>query len=62
MREYLTQTEAAKRLGLTKQRLWLLVEQGRIPHVTIAGRRLIPADRCIAPARRPPGRKPKRNR
>ena len=40
----ITQAEAARRLGVTRGRVWQLIAEGRLPTVEIAGTPLVPTD------------------
>jgi excisionase family DNA binding protein len=55
---YLTPTEVAAKLKISRQAVSQYMEQGRIPFVVIAGRRLIDSKDAKKPEARKPGRKP----
>ena len=54
----LTVTEVAQRLGVSPQRIRLLISQGRMPAQRVGPLWLIAESDAVLPAARPPGRVP----
>ena len=58
--ELLTPGEVAARLGITRQMVLKYMDDGRIPYITVAGRRLIDAKHSLEkPPPKRPGPKPR---
>lgn len=53
----ITLTDAAARLGVSRQQVGKYIDSGRIRAVEVAGRRLVVADKLTKPPARKPGPK-----
>jgi excisionase family DNA binding protein len=60
--ELLSASQAARVLGVTRQQVYLLLRQGKLPKVEIGGFLLVPRDAVerYASSERKPGPKPKK--
>ena len=54
--EYVTPAEAARRLGVSRQRVQYFLDSGRLPSVLIPSRRLVRVSDLVRARRRPLGK------